>query len=394
LFFDNKITIFEEKNETLSRIKLTPKENKKLLINKNAIFQDITPNNEISLILYNYKNDISFININKEEGSEENINKYKINIITKITNESMFCLDGVVTNNSKNEYKIVAICGLQGESRLIKYSNIFNEVNLFNQQINSEIVSICFPLYFFKQNYFSNIFITSSNFKSTLYSLSKTFQINHLINFESPALKIYPILNNEKNSYIIVLKYGVGIITFNDNIDMHQYTMNNLYECQKNEENNNYIVHILFSYHFIFKGLDYLVIYLTNRLILCFNISSSNLIFKDEWNEIPQPSSLAVIAIERLNKLGFIFGNYTNNFITIIYYDFEQNRFETEKKTETKLIDSSGYALLTPDDILIYKYYIFITTHTGDFIVLYFNDNNLENPINAIFNLENIQEIK
>ena len=394
LFFDNKITIFEEKNEILSRIKLTPKENKKLLTNKNAIFQDITPNNEISLILYNYKNDISFININKEEGSEENINKYKINIITKITNESMFCLDGVVTNNSKNEYKIVAICGLQGESRLIKYSNIFNEVNLFNQQINSEIVSICFPLYIFKQNYFSNIFITSSNFKSTLYSLSKTFQINHLINFESPALKIYPILNNEKNSYIIVLKYGVGIITFNDNIDMHQYTMNNLYECQKNEENNNYIVHILFSYHFLFKGLDYLVIYLTNRLILCFNISSSNLIFKDEWNEIPQPSSLAVIAIERLNKLGFIFGNYTNNFITIIYYDFEQNRFETEKKTETKLIDSSGYALLTPDDILIYKYYIFITTHTGDFIVLYFNDNNLENPINAIFNLENIPRNK
>ena len=66
-------------------------------------------------------------------------------------------------------------------------------------------------------------------------------------------------MNNEKNSYIIVLKYGVGIITFNDNIDMHQYTMNNLYECQKNEENNNYIVHILFSYHFIFKGLDYLL---------------------------------------------------------------------------------------------------------------------------------------
>jgi hypothetical protein len=170
--------------------------------------------------------------------------------------------------------------------------------------------------------------------------------------------------------------------------------MNNLYECQKNEENNNYIVHILFSYHFIFKGLDYLVIYLTNRLILCFNISSSNLIFKGEWNDIPQPSSLAVIAIERLNKLGFIFGNYTNNFITIIYYDFEQNRFETEKKTETKLIDSSGYALLTPDDILVYKYYIFITTHTGDFIVLYFNDNNLENPINAIFNLENIPRNK
>ena len=56
LFFDNKISIFEEKNEILTRIKLITKEQKKFLTNSNAIFQGINNNNEISMISYNYKN--------------------------------------------------------------------------------------------------------------------------------------------------------------------------------------------------------------------------------------------------------------------------------------------------------------------------------------------------
>ena len=60
------VKIFEEKNNILSRIKLKPKENKDLLKNSNVLVQDIN-GNEISLILYNYKNNISFIKIIKEE---------------------------------------------------------------------------------------------------------------------------------------------------------------------------------------------------------------------------------------------------------------------------------------------------------------------------------------
>ena len=323
IFFDNKISIFEEKKETLSRIKLIPKEQKTFLKNTNAIFHSINNGNEISMILYNYKNDITFLKLKQEEKNEENV------------------------------------CGLQGESRLVKYSNIYNEIILHNQQIDSQINSIIFPFYNFRKNYFSNLFITSNNSRSILYLLSNTYQIDHLIDFESPTLKIYPLINNL--NYIIIFKSGVSILSFNDENNLKNYKINNLYES-----NNT----ILFSFYFIYKEQEYLVIYLNNRHLLCFNINLLSNIFDIELNNLPQPSALGVIAIERLNKLGFVLGNYINNHIIIIYYDFENNCFDKEKISETKLLDSTGNTLLTPDDILIYKYYIFITTHTGDFIKL------------------------
>ena len=390
LFFDNKISMFEEKNEILSRIKLISKQDKKILKNSNAIFHIQNKEKEISIILYNYKNDISFVTLKKEEqNNKEEINKYKINIITKITNESMFCLDGIISKNSKEEYKIIAICGLQGESRLIKYSNIFNEITLFNQRIDLQILSIIFPSYNFNQKYFSNIFITSTNFKSNLYSLTNTFKINHLTEFNSPALKIYPMKNNNENiNYIIILKQGVGLISFNDNNNLKQYNIKQIYECKNDNSNNN--IYILFSYYFLNNNNEYLVIYLTNRHLICFILNPSNTLFDIELNNLPQPSALGVIAIESLNKLAFIFGNYLNYYITVIYYNLDNNNFDKDKTSQTKLYDSSGISLLIPEDILIYNYYIFITTHTGDFIVLKFNENDLDKCINIIYNLENI----
>ena len=79
LIFDNKIKIFEEKSNLLSRVKLIPKENKELLKNSKVLVQDIN-GNEISLILYNYKNDISFIKIVKEEKKDLSENKIMDNI--------------------------------------------------------------------------------------------------------------------------------------------------------------------------------------------------------------------------------------------------------------------------------------------------------------------------
>ena len=90
------------------------------------------------------------------------------------------------------------------------------------------------------------------------------------------------------------------------------------------------------------------------------------------------------------DKIGFIFGNYISNEIIIIYYDIINKCLDDENKSINRIKDSSGKYLLIPEDILIYKYFIFITTHTGDFIIFKFNDNDLKNPINIIFNLENI----
>ena len=390
LFFDNKIILFEEKEEILSRIKFIPKENKKYLQNSYSIFRNNNSNNnnnEISIILSNYKNDISFINLTKDVPKEKEINdinnKYKINIITRITNESMFCLDAaIIKHKYKDDYKIIAICGLQGESRLIKYSNIFDEINLYNHLIDSQILSMDFITNNFSNKYFHNLFITSNEFKSNLYSLNTSFQIRHIKEFASPASKIYKMKNND-NAYIILLKSGIGMIEFNDKSDCENYKLKNIYECQSN-------IYILFSYYFIYDNMNFLVIYLNNRKMICFNINSSSILFDQELSNLPQPSSLGVIAIESLKKIGLIFGNYIKNNIMTIYYNIETNSFEKDI-SETNIKGSLGNVLLTPVDILIYNYYIFITTNTGDFIVLYFNENDLKNPINKIlFNLENI----
>ena len=392
LIYDNKIRLFEEKNNVLSRIKLKPKENKKLLKNSNVLAQDINEN-EISLILYNYKNDISFVKIIKEEEKDLSENKlmdnfYQIKVVTRLTNESMFCIDGAVINNKENNtYKIVGICGLQGESRLIKYSNIFNETNLSNKNIDKAITEISLVTDNFKINYFSNLLITSNFIKSNLYVLNKSFMITHIREFSSPALKIYPVLNNP-NTYILVLKKGIGQIIFKDiNANPSDFELKNIYECETNDNNN---ISILFSYNFVYNGINYVVIYLSNKHMICFNIGNLSKLFDIEMDNLPQPSSLGVILIEDIKKLGFIFGNYMNNHILTIYYDIENNKFDMDQISETEILDSLEKSFLVPEDILIYKYYVFMTTHTGDFIILKFNDKNIKSCLKIIFNLENI----
>ena len=124
--------------------------------------------------------------------------------------------------------------------------------------------------------------------------------------------------------------------------------------------------------------------------MICFNINNLSKLFDIEMENLPQPSSLGVILIEKSKKLGFIFGNYMNNHIIIIYYNIENNKFDMEKISETEILDSLGKSFLVPEDILIYKYYIFITAHTGDFIILKFDDKNINSCVKIIFNLENI----
>ena len=388
LFFDNKVHLFEEKNNLLSKIKLIPKENKLYLKNSNVIIKNINDKNEISLIIYNYKNDLSFINIIKKEENSDLKNKiisdniYKIKVMTRCTNESMFSLDGAIMNN-KDIFSIFGICGIKGESRLIKYSNIYNEIKLFNKNIDNTIFSISLITDNFKINYFSNILFTSNNIKSNLYILNKSFQFTHIKEFPSVILKIYPVLNT-LNTYTLVFKKGLVQIIFDD-INNNNYKMNNIYEL-----NNIDDISILFSYNFIYNQINYVVIYLTNKHMLCFNVNNLSILFDVELNNLPNLSSLGVIVIEKLNKLGFIFGNYMNNHIMTIYYDIQGNKFDMEKISETKILDSQGKNLLVPEEIIIYKYYIFMTTHTGDFIILYFNDQNLYASVDIIFYLENI----
>ena len=390
LFFDNKIKIYEEKNDVLSKIKLIPKENKILLTNSNVIIQNVNKN-ELSFIFYNYKNDISFINLIKEENDdfENNIiieNKYQIKVITRITNESMFCLDGAIIKDNKDIMQIYAICGLQGQSRLIKYSNILTEINLFSKNIDKEINSLILVTDNFKNNYFSNLLMTTNKIKSNLYILNHSFMPTYLKEFSSSIIKIYPVINSP-NIYTLVFKNGISQIIFNDSYNFNNNQIQNIFQCDNNENNN---ISIIFSYNFIYEQINYVVIYLTNKHMICYNVNNLSQLFNIELENLPQLSSLGVIVIENLKKFGFIFGNYLNNHIMIIYYDIQEKKFDMKKISETKILDSQGKYLLVPEDILIYKYYIFITTHTGDFIILYFNDKNLDASLDVIFNLENI----
>jgi len=118
-------------------------------------------------------------------------NIYQIKVVTRLINESMFCMVGAVINNKENNsYKIVGICELQGESRLIKYSNIFNETNLSNKNNDKEISEISLVSDNIKTNNFSNLLMTSNLIKSNLYVLNKSFMITHIREFSSLALKI------------------------------------------------------------------------------------------------------------------------------------------------------------------------------------------------------------
>ena len=309
LFFDNKVSFFEETNNVLSRIKLKPKENKKFLTNSNVIIMNINNKKDISLIVYNYKNDISFINIIKDENDNNLENKiiidniYQIKVVTRCTNESMFCMDGaIIKKNNKDEFKIFGICGLQGESRLIKYSNIYNEINLSNKNIDNEISSITLITENFNKNYFSNLLMTSNNIKSYLYLLNKSFKPTYVKEFPSPILKIYPVFNSP-NVYTLVFKKGIGQIIC-DETNINNYKMNNIYELENNENNN---ISILFSYNFIYNQINYVVIYLSNKHMICFNVKNLSTLFDVELEKLPQLSSLGVIVIENLQKFGFIF---------------------------------------------------------------------------------------
>ena len=78
-------------------------------------------------------------------------------------------------------------------------------------------------------------------------------------------------------NYIIIFKSGVSILSFNDENNLKNYKINNLYES-----NNT----ILFSFYFIYKEQEYLVIYLNNRHLLCFNINLLSNIFDIELNNL------------------------------------------------------------------------------------------------------------
>ena len=71
----------------------------------------------------------------------------------------------VINNKENNTYIIIGICRLQGESRLIKYINIFNETNLSKKNIDKEINEISLVTGNFKTNYFFNLLITSKLYK-------------------------------------------------------------------------------------------------------------------------------------------------------------------------------------------------------------------------------------
>ena len=397
LFFDKKICFFEEKDEILSKMKFVPKENKKFLMNFNAIILS-SEKNITKFIFYNIKNDLSFIHIVQNNLDEnkmdidnnknqiEDTNNCEIKIITKITNESMFCFDAAIIKNKLNNkeycYQIYGICGLKGESRLIKYSNLYNEMNLVNKNINNDIINLVSNN--FTEKYKSNLLITSNDKNSILFFLNSSFNIKNVKEFKSPALKIYQI--NSLN-YALILKTGVGIIQFKEENNSEDFEMKSVFECKEN-------ISILFSYYFEYENNSYISIYLNNKKLLCFNLNHNSKLFEIELANILEPSALGVIVVK--NQLGFIFGNYSNDYnITIFYYDLINNSFNTKDYSKNIFWDTKKENLLTPTDIQIYNYFIFVTTNTGDFIVFKFNENSLDNnPLEAIYLSENITKNK
>ena len=362
-FFDDKFLMYKEKNENniiiLEKKKLTPKENKQQLFGKN--FLQLIDGNSL---FYDCKGTLIFVNF-----TDENNEKCTIKIINKLENEGMFLYDSASVNIDKGKTKIYSLCGIQGESRLIRYVDGFIEDKIFETNINEEMSKIIFienPVYGkVNKNIELRLFLTSSFFSSNLYIISPNFKMNKIKEFNTQGLGIYPS-NKNSNEYYIILKNEIFSITFT-NADYSNIEEEKIYMCN---EGIQIISHSIFS---LFNGI-YMIIYLSSRILKIIELTSKNEIYEIKIPDNIEISVLNNILINKNNVI-ILIGNY-NGSLDIVYYDINDNKIYFDKKISNVFsIDDNNENSIVPETIKVVDKYIFISTRTGEFCSFIYNEN-------------------
>ena len=361
-FFDEKLLIYKEKNEKniilLEKKKLIPKENKKQIFGKNFLKL-----NDGNSLFYDCKGSLIFVKF-----VDENDEKCTIKIINKLENEGMFLYDSTSDKNNKEKTKIYSLCGIKGESRLIRYVDGFIEDKIFETNINEEMSKIIFienPVYGkVNKNLELRLFLTSSFFTSNLYIISPNFKMNKIKEFNIQGLGIYPS-NKSLNEYYIILKNEIFSLTFT-NADYSNFEEDKIFICN---EGIQIISHSIFS---LYNGI-YMIIYLSSRILKIIELTS-----KKEIYEIKIPDNIEISVLNNINlnnNVAILIGNY-NGSLDILYYDINENKIDLDKKISNVFsIDDNNENSIVPETIKVVDKYIFISTRTGEFCSFIYNDN-------------------
>ncbi len=365
-FFDKKFLMYTEKKENeliyIQRKKLIPKVNKRTLFGKSIL--KLEDNN---YLFYDCKGSLIFVNF--EENNEQCI----IKIFNKLENEGMFSYDSTSVQFEKEKLKIYSLCGIKGESRLIRYVDGFIENQLFETNINEEMSKIIFsenPVYGkINNNTELRLFLTSSFFSSNLYIISPNFKINKIKEYNTQGLGIYPS-NKNLDEYFIILKNEINCIKF-INANYSIIEENQLFNFQNGTQ---IISHSIFS----FNDLIYMTLYLSSRKLKIIELEN-----KKEINEIDIPYSIEISVINNIvlnnNSIAILIGNYKGS-LDILYYDIKENIINLSKKVSNVFsIDDNNENSIVPETIKVVEKYIFISTRTGEFCSFIFNEDNEEN---------------
>ena len=373
-FFDDKFLMYKEKNLNnqiiLEKKKLIPKENKKKLFGKN--FLQLNDGNSL---FYDCKGSLIFVNF-----TDENDEKCSIKIINKLENEGMFLYDSTSNKNNKEKTKIYSLCGIKGESRLIRYVDGFIEDKIFETNINEDMSKIIFienPVYGkVNKNIELRLFLTSSFYSSNLYIISPNFKMNKIKEFNIQGLGIYPSIKNS-NEYYIILKNEIFSITFT-NADYSNIEEEKIFIFN---EGIQIISHSIFS---LYNGI-YMIIYLSSRILKIIELTS-----KKEIYEIKIPDNIEISVLNNINlnnsNVAILIGNY-NGRLDILYYDINENKIDLDKKISNVFsFDDNNENSIVPETIKVVDKYIFISTRTGEFCSFIYNDNEEnKNLITVVF---------
>ena len=201
LIFDKKCLIYEEQsNNILAKYKFADKEIKHLLYNSNILSM-----NDGSFLFYNIKANMYFVKFNFDNGT------VTPQLITKEENDAMFSFDSTLfshkdSTNEVSSCELYGVCGLKGESRIVKYIEGYKEEYIKQIPINNNITNIFFT---------DNFFVTTTSSSSSLYSLSNDLNAKYIKDYPLRAINIYQIAANQ---YALILSKQIVLLNIENDI--------------------------------------------------------------------------------------------------------------------------------------------------------------------------------
>lgn len=309
------------------------------------------------ILYYNFKGDMIFVKLDLESKELE----ITFNIVTKWTNENMFCFDSCI-NSKDDSLDIYGVCGLKGDSRLVKYVDGYKEEKLKEIDIGNGICKIALSDYI--ENSKFRLFTTSTLGTSSLYLIDcSNLSLTLVKNYHMRISKIFTV---DKNNFILVFNKSLIFLNVFEDLRVEDKV---IFEIKDQKEK------IIILSHFFKHDNNYLyfLFSLTNELAI-FNINNKEIEFITNFPENYQISEIGHMLIN--NMLIFFIGTYDGQ-LTIMRYNFAHKKLLEElyycKKYNLYHDENKNY--LIAENIEILDDIIFISSRVGEICVFKINKN-------------------